>query len=118
MRSGKIGRNTTSLVPYAYTWEAPDNCVLAIYRKEDVNMMKQRKNNYYIVKGRNDTSSRYLFEVKTEPKIFCNKPVQVYQLRFVIRGYRFWWIRSGFWKENGIFRRNTTSTILVAFSFV
>ena len=41
----KLGGDTTSFDPYAYTWDAPDNCVLAIHRKEDVNMIKQRKNN-------------------------------------------------------------------------
>ena len=82
----ELGCDATSFDPYAYTWEAPENCVLAIHRNEDVNMIKQGKNNY-IVSGRNNTS-QYLFEVKTEPKIFCNKPVQVPdQLRFVIRGY-------------------------------
>ena len=73
----KLGCDTFSFDPYAYTWDAPDNCVLAIHRKEDVNMIKQGKNNYYIVSGRNNTS-QYLFEVKTKPKVFCNKPVQVY----------------------------------------
>ena len=73
----ELGCNTTSFDPYAYTWEAPDNCVLAIQRKENVNMIKQGKNNCYIVSGQNNTS-QYLFEVKTEPKFFCNKPVHVY----------------------------------------
>ena len=45
----ELGCDTTSFDPYAYTWDAPDNCVLAIHRKEDVNMIKQGKNNYYIV---------------------------------------------------------------------
>ena len=44
---GKLGCDTTSFEPYAYTWEARDNCVLAIHRNEDVNMIKQGKNNYY-----------------------------------------------------------------------
>ena len=44
-------------------------------------MIKQGKNNYYIVRGRNYTS-QYLFAVKTEPKIFCNKPVQVYPTNY------------------------------------
>ena len=35
--------NTTSFHPYTSTWQAPDNCVLAIQRKEDVNMIKQGK---------------------------------------------------------------------------
>ena len=71
-----LGCDTTSFDPNAYTWYAPDNCVLAIHRKEDVNMIKQGKNNYFLVSGRNNTS-QYLFEVKTEPKSFFNKPVQV-----------------------------------------
>ena len=72
-----LGCDTSSFDPYAYTWDAPDNCVLAIHREEDVNMIKQEKNNYYIVNGRNNTS-QYLFEVKTKSEVFCNKPVQVY----------------------------------------
>ena len=75
------GCDTTSFDPYAYTWDAPDNCVLAIHRKDDVNMIKQGKNNYYIVSGRNNTS-QYLFEVKTKPEVFCNKPVQVYPTNY------------------------------------
>ena len=30
---------TSSFDPYAYTWDDPDNCVIAIHRKEDVNMI-------------------------------------------------------------------------------
>ena len=44
-------------------------------------MIKQGKNNYSIVSGRNKTS-QYLFAVKTEPQIFCNKPVQVYPTNY------------------------------------
>ena len=39
----ELGCETTSFDPYAYTWDAPDNCVLAIHRKEDANMIKQGK---------------------------------------------------------------------------
>ena len=73
----KLGCDTNSVDPYAYTWDTPYNCVLAIHPKEDVNMIKQGKTNYYIVSGRNN-ASQYLFEVKTGPQDFCNKPVQVY----------------------------------------
>ena len=55
-------------------WQLRISYVLVIHRKEDVNMIKQGKNIYYVVSGRNNTS-QYLFEVKTEPEIFCNKPV-------------------------------------------
>ena len=39
----ELGCDTTSFDPYAYTWDAPDNCVLAIHRKEVVNIIKQGK---------------------------------------------------------------------------
>ena len=39
----EFGCNTTSFDPYAYTFDAPDNCVIAIHRKKDVNMIKQGK---------------------------------------------------------------------------
>ena len=68
---------TTSFDLYAYTREAPNNCVLATYWKKDVNMIKQEENNYYIVSGRNNTSQN-LFEVKREPQFFSNEPVQEY----------------------------------------
>ena len=76
-----LGCDTTSFDPYAYTWDAPDNCVLAIHREEDINMIKQGKNNYYIVSGRNNTS-QCLCEVKMKPEVFCNKPVQVYPTNY------------------------------------
>ena len=78
----ELGCDTTSFEPYAYTWDALDNCVLALHRKEDVNMIKQGKNNCYIVSGRNNTS-QYIFEVKTEPQIFCSTPVQVHHTNYV-----------------------------------
>ena len=44
-------------------------------------MSKQGKNNDYTVSGGNNTS-QYLFEVKTKPEVFCNKPVQVYPTNY------------------------------------
>ena len=43
----EFGCNTTSFDPYAYTCDAPDNCVIGIHRKEDVNMIKQGKKLLY-----------------------------------------------------------------------
>ena len=37
----ELGCETTSLDPYAYIWDYPDNCVLSVFRTEDVNMVKQ-----------------------------------------------------------------------------
>ena len=83
--SEELDCDTTSLDPYAYTWDALDICLLAIHLEEDVHMIKQGNNNYFIVSERNNTSKN-LFEVKPEPQIFCNKPV------FVTRGCQIWWI--------------------------
>ena len=33
----ELGCETTSLDPYAYIWDYPDNCVLSIFRTEEVN---------------------------------------------------------------------------------
>ena len=55
--------------------------MLSIYRREDINMIKLGKNNYYIVTVRNNTSQN-LFEVKPEPQIFCNKLVQVHPTNY------------------------------------
>ena len=37
----ELGCETTSLDPYAYIWDYPDNCVLSVLPTEDVNMVKQ-----------------------------------------------------------------------------
>ena len=61
-------------------------------------MFKQGKNSYYIVSGCKNTS-QYLFEVKTEPKIICNKPVQVfptnYDSLYVVIGFGWFDMASG-----------------------
>ena len=44
-------------------------------------MIKQGKNNYYIVSGRKNTSQN-LFKVKTKPEVFGNKPAQVYRTNY------------------------------------
>ena len=72
----ELGCDTTSFDPYAYTWVASDKSILTIHREEDINMMKQDKNNYYIVSGRSNTS-QYPFEARTDPQIFCNNLVHV-----------------------------------------
>ena len=77
----ELGCHTNSIEPYAYTWDAPHNGVLAIHRKEDVNMIKQGKNNYYPVSGRNN-SSQFLFEGKPQPQFFCIEPLQVYPTNY------------------------------------
>ena len=39
----ELGCETTSLDPYAYIWDYPDNCAISILRTEEVHMVKQGK---------------------------------------------------------------------------
>ena len=66
----ELGCETTSLDPYAYIWDYPDNCA------EEVNMVKQGKK-YYVISGV-DSSSKFVFEVKNNPQKHCGKPTSIY----------------------------------------
>ena len=76
----QLGCETTSLDPYVYTWAEPNNCVLAVHRKEMVNMINHGSN-YYIVSG-NDSTTKFLFEVYNRPQKYCNKPNDVYPTNY------------------------------------
>ena len=72
----KLGCETTSLDPYAYIWDYPDNCVLSVLGREDVNMVKQH-NKYYVISG-SDSASKFVFEVKHTSQKHCGKPTPIY----------------------------------------
>ena len=79
-RLEQLGCETTSLDPYAYTLAEPDNCVLAVHRKEIVNMIKDGSN-YYIVSG-NDSTTKLLLGVYNRPQKYWNKPDDVYPTNY------------------------------------
>ena len=72
----ELGCETTSLDPYAYIWDYPDNCVLSVLQTEEVNMVKQRTK-YYIISGP-DSTTKFVFEVKNNPQKHCGKPTDIY----------------------------------------
>ena len=72
----ELGCERTSLDPYAYIWDYPDNCVLSVLRTEDVNMVKQGTK-YYIISGP-DSTTKFIFEVKNNPQKHCGKPTDIY----------------------------------------
>ena len=76
----ELGCETTSLDPYAYIWDYPDNCVLSILRTEDVNMVKQDKK-YYVISGK-DSTSKFVFAVKNNPQKHCGKPTPIYPTNY------------------------------------
>ena len=71
----ELGCETTSLDPYTYNWDYPDNCVISVLRTEDVTMVKQHKK-YYVISG-SDSTSKFVFEVKNNPQKLCGKPTPV-----------------------------------------
>ena len=77
----ELGCETTSLDPYAYIWDYPDNCVLSILRTEDVNMVK-RARKYYVISGK-DSKSKFVFEVKNNPQTHCGKPTPIYPTNYI-----------------------------------
>ena len=77
------GCETTSLDPYAYIWDYPDNCVLSVLRTEDVNMVKQGTK-YYII-SRPDSTTKFVFEVKNNPQKRCGKPTHIYPTNYDCR---------------------------------
>ena len=58
----ELGCETTSLDPYAYIWDYPDNCALSVLWTEDVNMVIQGTKNYMI--SGPDSTTKFVFEVK------------------------------------------------------
>ena len=76
----ELGCETTSLDPYAYIWDYPDNCAISILRTEEVNMVKQGKK-FYVISG-TDSSSKFVFEVKNHPQKHCGKPTSIYPTNY------------------------------------
>ena len=76
----ELGCETTSLDPYAYIWDYPDNCVLSVLRTEEVNMVKQ-DTKYYVISGK-DSTSKFVFEVKNNPPKHCGKPTPIYPTNY------------------------------------
>ena len=66
---------STSLDPYAYTWKAPENCILSVLKEDYAHKLKN-DNHYYIV-SQNTSENKYLFQVKNHPQRLCNKPTDV-----------------------------------------
>ena len=78
----ELGCETTSLDPYAYIWDYPDNCVLLVLRTEDVNMVKPGTK-YYINSRPNSTNKiEIVFEVKNNPQKHFGKPTDIYTTNY------------------------------------
>ena len=72
----ELGCETTSLDPYAYVLDYPDNCVLSVLRTKNVNMVKE-ETKYYII-SEPDSTTIFVLKVKTNPKKYCGKLTVIY----------------------------------------
>ena len=72
----ELGCETTPLDPYAYTWEAPENCILSVLKKDYAHMLRNDK--LYFTASQNTSKNKYLFEVKNHSQHLCNKPTEIY----------------------------------------
>ena len=71
---------TTSLDPYTYILDYPDNCVLSNLRTEELNMVKQGTK-YYIISGP-DSTTKFIFKVRNNPPKHNGKPTGIYPTNY------------------------------------
>ena len=76
----ELGCETTSLDPYDYIWDYPDNCSLSVLRTEKVNMLKQ-STKIKMIKGP-DSTTKFVFEAKNNPQKHCGKPTIIYATNY------------------------------------
>ena len=78
------GCDSTSNDPFAYTWDGPNNCLFAMIRTFDAQIIKAN-DKYYIVKDPKLSSAQsifdlqsFMFQVYNKPKSLCSHPQIVY----------------------------------------
>ena len=72
----ELGCETTSLNPYAYIWDYPENCVLSVLQTEEVKMVKQGTINTFFSGA--DSTTKFLYKVENNPRKHCGKRTDIY----------------------------------------
>ena len=72
----ELGCETTSLDPYNYIWDYPDNYSLSVLRTEEVYMVKQGTK-FNTISGL-DSTTKFVIQVKNNPQKHCGKPTIIY----------------------------------------
>ena len=76
----ELGCEATPLDPYAYFWDYLDNCAISILRTEELSVVKQGQK-YCVISGAH-SSSKFVFEVKSNPQKHCGKPTSFYPTNY------------------------------------
>ena len=85
------GCETTSLDPFAYTWNEPENCIFSVLNKFEAKMIRNEEN-YYIVKDsftkisnhhtRGRDTQQFMLKILNKPQSLCGHPKIVYQTQY------------------------------------
>ena len=72
----ELGCETTSLDPYAYIWDYPDNCFLSSFELKKLTWWNKGGN--IILSVYTDSTTKLVFEVKNNPQKHCGKHTDIY----------------------------------------
>ena len=85
------GCETTSLDPFAYTWNEPENCIFSVLNKFEAKMIRNEEN-YYIVKDsftkisnhhtRGGDTQQFMLKILNKPQSLCGHPKIVYPTQY------------------------------------
>ena len=97
----ELGCESTSLDPYAYTWQKPENCIFSVLKEDEGVSMIKNDEQYYILSS-NLSESKYLFEVKklTTKTVQQTQRCVPHNLRLSFCRNKLWWIRHGYRTES------------------
>ena len=85
------GCDTTSLDPFAYTWDEPQNCNFSVLKKFEAKMIRNEEN-YYIVKDtftkisnhhtRGRDTQQFMLKILNKLQFLCGHPKIVYPTQY------------------------------------
>ena len=85
------GCETTSLDPFAYTWDEPENCIFSVLNKFEAKMIRNQEN-YYIVKDsftkisnhhtRGRDTQPFMLKILDKPQSLSGHPKIVYPSQY------------------------------------
>ena len=84
------GCETTTLDPFAYTWDTPENCVMTKILTQEAKMLKyplstnRNENQFFLISEYNETGKGMNLKIKVFPESYelCGKPERLFKTNF------------------------------------
>ena len=84
------GCETTTLDPFAYTWDTPENCVMTKILTQEAKMLKyplssnRNENQFFLISEYNETGKGMNLKIKVFPESYelCGKPERLFKTSF------------------------------------